>query len=311
MAVYNLDQTELKSLLSHHVSAGTENAIINALKSAGDYPTGKLLLPTYEDDTASGDKSITLPSGVGFFLEEGAAGNVTITSPGHVVIAAGDGNTIIKDDGPGGDTLIGGAHTLKLSVEQGSGGNNLLEAGSGHTTLYGGAGHDTLIGGGHSELVGGSGANLLRGGLSASAADTLVAGSGNQRLVVFSGDNLLIAGSGKDSLYGGSGHDTIRGGSGADSITAGSGTERIIAGTGNESIHGGAGTDTVFVKDVGNDTIFSGSGKTTVHIDQSSKNIAVDTKTSHGVTAIIFDNGQTIEAKGVKIDFSNGHSQNT
>src|SRR5271165_2535569 len=199
MAIYNLNYSKFESLLDHSFSPGTENAIIDAIKSAGivDPRHGKIGVET---QNTSGE--YTVPSGVHIFLDTGASNNVTVRTEGATLIAAGDGSVRVTDKGPGGDTLVGGAGAELLKVTRGE---NVLIAGSGENTLIGGSGQDTLIGGGSSLLEAGSGGSTLVGGL----VDQSAGGSSSDLLQVFHGDNLLVAGTGHDTITGGDGHDTI------------------------------------------------------------------------------------------------------
>src|SRR5271165_6717055 len=159
MAIYNLNYGNLESLVGHSFSPGTENAIIDAIKSAG------IITPysgntEVEDQKTSGTYSV--PNNAQIFLDTGSDNKITIKDDGAKLIAAGDGSNSILDKGPGGDTLVGGAREESLKVTHG---DNELIAGSGANTLVGGAGNDTLIGGGSSLLEAGSGGSTLLGGL--------------------------------------------------------------------------------------------------------------------------------------------------
>lgn len=144
MAIYNLSYGKLKSLVDHSFSPGTENAIIDAIKSAGIVTSysGKTGV---EVEKTSG--SYAIPNTAQIFLDTGADNKITINDDGAKLIAAGDGSNQIIDNGPGGDTLVGGSGAESLNVTHG---DNELIGGSGANTLIGGAGNDTLIGGGSS-----------------------------------------------------------------------------------------------------------------------------------------------------------------
>ena len=159
MAIYNLSYSKLESLLDRSFSPGTENAIIDAIKSAG------IITPSSKNigvDVVDTSGAHTLPSGVQILLDTGASNNLLVETHGATLIAAGDGSVGVVDQGPGGDTLVGGAGAESLKVTHGE---NVLIAGSGENTLVGGAGNDTLIGGGSSLLEAGSGGSVLIGGL--------------------------------------------------------------------------------------------------------------------------------------------------
>jgi Ca2+-binding RTX toxin-like protein len=325
MAIYDLSYSKLESLLDRSFSPGTENAIIEAIKSAGIINpwSGKIGVDVVDTSGAQ-----TLPAGVQILLDTGASNNVTVKTDGATLIAAGDGSVSIVDKGPGGDTLVGGAGSESLKVTYG---DNLLIAGSGENTLIGGAGHDTLIGGGSSLLEAGSGASTLIGGLldqtggdassqgrsfggsgrglddgdglhgsgqsgsGPTPSDTLMGGQGSDLLQVFHGDNLLIAGSGHDTIFGGDGHDTIMGG----------GHDTININYGDEFVQGGSGSDVVNVGLHGNDVIYGGHA-TTVDTDQSSTSIKSEVDV-RGVTTITFSNHQVLTVSNVTIDFADGH----
>src|SRR5271166_7106852 len=307
MAIYNLGYGKLESLIDHSFSPGTENAIIDAIKSAG-IVTSHSGKTGVEVEKASG--SYAIPHTAQIFLDTGSGNTITINDDGAKLIAAGDGSNQIIDNGPGGDTLVGGAGAESLRVTHGE---NELIAGSGANTLVGGAGNDTLIGGGASLLEAGSGGSTLIGGLGypssgdhsqgrvhhANAAsvtsDTLKGVQGDDLLQVAHGDNLLIAGSGHDTLFGGDGQDTIFGG----------GHDTINLNYGNEFVQGGSGADLVHVGLHGNDIIYGGKA-TTVRSDQTSSSIRNEVEV-HGVTTITFSNHQVLTASNVTIEFADGH----
>jgi len=308
MAIYNLSYGKLESLIDRSFSPGTENAIIDAIKSAGIVApsSGKIGV---EVEKTSG--SYAVPHSAQVFLDTGSGNTITINDDGAKLIAAGDGSNHFIDNGPGGDTLVGGAGAESLKVMHG---DNELIAGSGANTLIGGAGNDTLIGGGSSLLEAGSGGSTLLGGLgdqsssghhghgqshhgdlAPAPSDTLKGGQGDDLLQVSHGDNLLIAGHGHDTLSGGDGHDTIFGG----------GHDTINLNYGNEFVQGGSGSDLVNVGLHGNDVIYGGKA-TTVHSDQTSSSIKNEIDV-HGVTTITFSNHQVLTASNVTIEFADGH----
>jgi len=336
MAVYNLSYSNLESLLDRSFSPGTENAIIEAIKSAG------IINPWSENigvDVVNASGPQTLPSGVQVLLDTGASNNVTVTTHEATLIATGDGAANIVDKGPGGDTLVGGAGSESLKVTQGE---NLLIAGRGENTLIGGAGHDTLIGGGSSLLEAGAGGSTLIGGLLdqtggnehsrdqgrghgfADHDDHSFGGSGrgqddgrsqgaghsgwgptpSDTLMGGQGSDFLQVFHGDNLLVAGTGHDTIFGGDGHDTILGG-GNDTINIDYGNEFVQGGGGSDVVNVGLHGNDVIYGGHA-TTVHTDQTSTSIKSEVGV-HGVTTITFSNQQVLTASNVTIDFADGH----
>ncbi|MDI9847970.1 hypothetical protein QM467_07870 [Rhodoblastus sp. 17X3] len=335
MATYDLDQCRLDALLDRTVSRATENAILGALKDAG-------LLP-HKPDAIGGEVQLlggayTIPTFDHFFLDAGKSSSMTLTSHGGVVIASGDGANFILDQGPGGDTLIGGAGAEKLQVTQG---DNELIAGNGLNTLIGGTGHDRLVGGGASLLEAGSGGSTLIGGANFDyysggdpddhghqgdrndwgqgnesglghdhtyqtiPMDTLIGGPGDDLLKVLHGDNAIYAGAGRDTIYAGDGHDTIYGSTMPSATGA---MDTIYLGTGNTSIQGGAaGAATIYAGMHGNDTIIGTAAgqELTVYSEQSSHAIK-STTVQGGVTTITFKDHQSLALENLTIHFSNG-----
>ena len=337
MAIYNLNYSKLESLLDRSFSPGTENAIIDAIKSAGIVTPWSGTIGVETENTSG---AYTVASGTQIFLDTGASNAITVTTTGNKLIAAGDGSVKVTDKGPGGDTLVGGAGAESLKVTNGQ---NVLIAGSGENTLIGGAGQDTLIGGGSSLLEAGSGGSTLIGGLlDQSAGDERSRdqdrgnGFGDGRhhgwhdaprgdddghgmggsshsdrgptpsdtLMGGSSSDLLQVFHGDNLLVAGTGHDTITGGDGHDTIIGG-GHDTINIDYGNEFVQGGGGSDDVKVGLHGNDVIYGGHA-TTVHTDQTSTSIKSEVDV-HGVTTIEFSNHQVLTVSKVTIDFADGH----
>ena len=121
MATYNLNYSRLDSLLDRNFSAGTENAIIQAIQDAGllSHPHDKV---NVEVESSGGD--YTIVPGIQVFLATGSNSNITLSDFGHKIIGAGDGDNSILDKGPGGDTLLGGSGEERLQVTHG---HNLLD----------------------------------------------------------------------------------------------------------------------------------------------------------------------------------------
>ena len=343
MTVYNLSHSNLESLLDRSFSPGTENAIIEAIKSAGitNPHSGNIGVDVVDTSGAQ-----TLPSGVRILLDTGASNNVTVATHGATLIAAGDGSVNIVDKGPGGDTLVGGAGSESLKVTQGENvliagsGENTLIGGAGHDTLIGGKGHDTLIGGGSSLLEAGAGGSTLIGGLSGGNERSRDQGRGHgfvdhddhsfggssrgqddghgshdsgqsrsgptpsDTLMGGQGSDLLRVSHGDNLLVAGAGHDTIFGGDGHDTIIGG-GHDTININYGNELVRGGGGSNLVNVGLQGNDSIYGGHA-TTVDTDQTSTAIKSEVDV-HGVTTIVFSNHQVLTVSNVTIDFADGH----
>ena len=337
MAIYNLSYSKLESLLDRSFSPGTENAIIDAIKSAG------IITPSSKNigvDVVDTSGAHTLPSGVQILLDTGASNNLLVETHGATLIAAGDGSVGVVDQGPGGDTLVGGAGAESLKVTHGE---NVLIAGSGENTLVGGAGNDTLIGGGSSLLEAGSGGSVLIGGLaersgggdgsgdhgrshgSADRDDRKFGDAGRDKddahgshasghsdsgpkpsdtLMGGQGADFLQVHHGDNLLIAGAGHDTILGGDGHDTIIGG-GHDTISIDHGDELVLGGGGSDVVKVGLHGDDVIYGGHA-TTIHSDQTSTQVKSEAEV-HGVTTIQFSNHQVLTVSNVTIDFADGH----
>ena len=182
----------------------------------------------------------------------------------------GDGNDALGGDGNSADELYGGfgndfligdginafgggagtlvdPHFFGPTVNN-TGGNNILEGGSGDDALYGLAGDDALYGGAGNEsgtMLGGMGKRLQHRGpvRRRLATDYLDGGQGNDDLFGGSGNDTAYGGDGNDLIdftgqtvsqaaaYGGSGNDTIR-------ATGSISTDLLVA-------YGGDGNDTV------------------------------------------------------------------
>ncbi len=337
MATYNLNHSSLDKLLDRFTSSATENAIFQALIGADLLPEGHRTLGV---ETQAVGGSYTLPSGDNFFLDTGLSNSMTLSSlHGGVIIAAGDGGISILDQGPGGDTLVGGAGADKLQVTQG---NNVL-IGGGFETVGGGTGHDFMTGGASllspSDFDHGRGGDRGNGGDDHDGhgngddhdghgnggddggsddrghgdhhhgqtfpSDTLIGGSGNDLFEVSHGDNWIYAGTGHDTIYAGDGSDKIFGSTIAGATNA---MDTIYLGTGDASITGGAaGAATIYAGTQGDDTIFGSSGGQTLDLytEQSSHSVK-STNVSGGVTTITFKDHQTLSLENVTIHYSNG-----
>jgi Ca2+-binding RTX toxin-like protein len=118
---------------------------------------------------------------------------------------------VLSIDGQGGNDTIGG-FTAAVEVH-GSGGDDVLTAGTGNDSLYGGANNDTVVGGGGNDIL---------------DSDT---GNG-------AGDDSLSGQAGTDTLYA-YGNDTIDGGADNDVIQ--------VYYQHAYSLQGGAGTDTLSI----------------------------------------------------------------
>lgn len=349
MAIYNLNYSNLESLLDRNYSPGTENAIIEAIKSAGIVNPwfGRIGVDVVDTSGAQ-----TLPSGVQILLDTGANNDIAVNTNGATLIAAGDGSVKVVDTGPGGDTLVGGAGAESLKVTHGE---NVLIAGSGENTLIGGAGHDTLIGGGSSLLEAGSGGSTLIGGnFDPSGGDRSWQGSDNERghggggffHPAQFGPGLTPQGSDIGRGHGGGGFlqpaqsgpgltpsDTLMGGQGSDLLEVSHGDNLLIAGAGHDTIFGGDGHDTILGGghdtiniNYGDEFVQGGSGSDLVNVGLHGNDViygghATTVQTDqtsgsirsevsvHGVTTIQFSNHQVLTVSNVTIDFADGHNR--
>jgi Ca2+-binding RTX toxin-like protein len=326
MATYNLNHSSLDKLLDSFTSSATENAIFQALIGADLMPEGHRTLGV---ETQSVGGFYTVPAGDNFFLDTGLSNLMTLSSAlGGVVIAAGDGGNSILDQGPGGDTLVGGAGADKLQVTQG---DNVL-IGGGFETVGGGTGHDFMTGG--ASLLGPSDFDHGRSGDRGNRgddhdghgnggddggsddrghghhhhgqtfpSDTLIGGSGNDLIEVSHGDNWIYAGTGHDTIYAGDGSDKIFGSTIAGATNA---MDTIYLGTGDASITGGAaGAATIYAGKQGDDTILGSlNGQTLdLYTEQSSHDVK-STSVSGGITTITFKDHQTLVLENVTIHYS-------
>lgn len=116
MAIYNLSYGKLDSFVDQSFSPSTQNAIIDAINSAG------IIMPTSGNiglDVEKTSGSYALSNTSQIFLDTGSGNTITVTDNGAKLIAAGDGANQITDKGPGGDTLVGGAGAELLQVTHG------------------------------------------------------------------------------------------------------------------------------------------------------------------------------------------------
>ena len=190
--------------------------------------------------------------------------------------------------GVGDDTLrgTGGANVLDAGTGANRilarSGDDLLISGAGDDYLSGGAGADTIRSGGGSDTVfGGSGRDVLdftglaKGLRVDLAAETATARDGSwqqefssiESVLVGSGDDRVTGTARADMLQGGQGDDTLVGGRGDDTLSGGElgarwneETDGYYTGDGADLIRGGRGDDTLELIDIGSS---SGSGATT------------------------------------------------
>ncbi len=277
MATYNLNAVQLTAELGALKTAGEAINIVTQLFDNNLWPKGAGALFTEietQGNTAAAPYELTKSGEL--FLFAGSAGATAYVSDsrgGNILADPGNIDYLGPLHGVRGDTLIGGASSMSLTVDKG---NNVLIAGTGANTLIGGTGNDTMYGGGDSSLVAGSGNDVLRGGLLLGAHDTLFGGAGKDVLRSVVGDSSMVAGTGHNTLYGGSGSDTLVGG-GHTVIHAGTGNETIYAdssdaaardtvysGSGSDLMYGGAG-NTVFRAGAGLNTIIGAGGNDTMY----------------------------------------------
>jgi Ca2+-binding RTX toxin-like protein len=335
MATYNLDASDLITLLKSTVTDPTYNAVLSRLVLNGDIgtstvgvdtelyssggtslvPAGTILdLLTLPTSTAVTGASFPAPT-VGASLP---STSFTLVSSGGLVIAAGDQADNVTDISSGKvDTLIGGAGFEKLYSEVG---NASLVGGTGANTLVGGYGKDTLTAGtGNQRLVAGLGGSTLYGG---SGTDTLV-GAFGASIVAGSGPTRILSSNTPVTPTGLRGSETIVAGSGSDTILAnvsnfqldvslGSGTATFKNETGAAStVTGGTGTARLVIGTSSADTINSGTGAMTIVSGQSSLSLVSNSSTAIGGShTLTFNNGQVIQVNdansNIVIHFSGG-----
>ena len=98
MAIYNLSYGKLDSFVDQSFSPSTQNAIIDAINSAG------IITPTSGNiglDVEKTSGSYALSNTSQIFLDTGSGNTITVTDNGAKLIAAGDGANQITDKGPG------------------------------------------------------------------------------------------------------------------------------------------------------------------------------------------------------------------
>lgn len=164
---------------------------------------------------------------------------------------AGD---VSVDGGTGNDDLLVGANSAATAIG-GSGDDIIVMASNAGTTASGGVGSDRLAGLSGSDVLNGDGGADLLTERAGSAGATLSGGDGSDRLVGGEADD-LDGGNGNDLLVGGV---TIDGGNGTDLITS-TGGATITAGPGADLINAADGSGAV-------DTISCGAGYDVVWAD--------------------------------------------
>lgn len=184
-------------------------------------------------------------------FNDGTVNLQTVDPPGP------DDKVTVIEGTSGNDFLPGTGGPDKIS---GHGGNDAIYAKGGDDVLNGGAGNDTLGGGGgNDELRSGIGNDLLFGG---AGRDSIFGGEGNDVAWAGSGNDLVKGANGNDLLGGGAGNDEIHGGAGHDSLFGGAGNDTLFGNKGNDQIYGGAGRDQIN-GGIGNDLLSGGAGADT------------------------------------------------
>jgi ELWxxDGT repeat protein len=143
------------------------------------------------------------------------------------VIFTGDGAATVLGGNAGGDTIVGGAGTLRLGAR----GGEAVFAGSGAATVTGSSnGPDSIIGGTGALVVSGQGSNMIVvGGAGPASIDTgngygLIFQGGGDMSIAARGPLQVIAGSGSASIAVGSGGillDVVRGAAGGLDVIGG------------------------------------------------------------------------------------------
>ncbi|WP_428390597.1 hypothetical protein [Lichenicoccus sp.] len=173
------------------------------------------------------------------------------------------GATTVTGGAAGGDTVVGGAGPLTMTLH-----SDAVFAGSGAAKLTcGSAGADSIIGGSGSLAVTGKGANII-----------LVGGVGASSIAAGNGACEVFAGPGAMTLQLGAGPATVIGGSGSTRITEGSGAVLydIVKGAagGTESIDGfrpGIDRLALFGYDNGVPSLTTAGGNNTLSLDDGTR----------------------------------------
>ena len=174
----------------------------------------------------------------GIFLDDpSVAGlNVVMGTEGNDVLVGTNGPDLIV--GLGGDDHISGL-----------GGDDQIAGCDGDDTIDAGSGDDLVTGdsldffgdpgasGGNDIINGGSGNDELLGG---AGDDTIDGGSGNDGVIGNQGDDYLNGGPGDDFVAGGFGEDHVDGGNGEDFVSGGWDSDTVIGGNGKDFLNGAA-----------------------------------------------------------------------
>ncbi|WP_442962704.1 beta strand repeat-containing protein [Pseudomonas sp. Leaf48] len=162
-----------------------------------------------------------------------------------VTISYQEGQTLTGTGGD--DVLVAGTGTNIINAGDG---NDVLTGGSGNNEMHGDAGNDLLYSGpGNDILDGGTGSDTASYA-HATAAVTVNLGTLVAQNTLGAGTDILtgienLAGSNfNDTLTGNNSNNVITGGLGNDVLSGGGGDDLLIGGLGNNSLSGGAGADT-------------------------------------------------------------------
>lgn len=139
----------------------------------------------------------------------------------------------------------------------GSTGNDTINAGDGGDQIFGGDGNDTINAGNGNDVVGGDDGN-----------DTISLGAGDDEL-----DPARDAGD--DIVYGGDGADDLRGRDGIDQLFGEAGNDNVEASAGAGSLADGGANDDILVDRPGRQHFAGGSGTDVVSYDRSDAAVTI------------------------------------
>ncbi len=154
----------------------------------------------------------------------------------------------------GGDSADAAATDIPVSINGGSGNDNLI-GGSGNDTIDGSSGKDEISGeDGDDTLRGSADDDVLTGGF---GEDDLDGGAGADDLSGNEDDDYCLGGTGNDSIYGGDGNDVVNGQGDDDKVYGDAGNDYVYGGAGRDFVDGG--TDYDIVKGQGGQDTIAGS----------------------------------------------------
>ncbi|HYI48164.1 MAG TPA: calcium-binding protein [Allosphingosinicella sp.] len=226
--------------------------------------------------------------------------NSTFPSIAAAMAAAGPGDTIQLEAGysnetatvtHSGMTITGGADSLGIVLQLGSGiatvtlgGTapiDLLDASDGNGIVGNDGANLVTVTAGADSVSGGGGEDrlfvdyrLATGAVTGNSTSNVAEAGGGGRLVTINGgfeDFTIWTGSGADTITTGDGDDDIRTGEGAGTVTAGEGANIIIGGSGADTITAGGGGNFVDAGD-GTNTVTTGGG-----VDEILSGLGADT----------------------------------